>query len=354
MTYFPYTISGSTVSLLTTAGMETINSSHPNYDKIREALESGDHTPIVDLINIPKSIERAGFGNIKVIDGEVFYKGKAIHGVYVDRLLRLLDEGKPAEPMLRFLDNLHQNPTFSARKELPLFLQHNDIPLTPDGCFLAFKYVNDDLTSRHPEPDGTHRRHILGEYTSMPREEVNDDRNTTCAEGLHVASFDYVKGSRKVLICKVNPVDVVCIPYDYNNKKMRTCGYTPIGELGVGITHDDMLSSVVSFGSEYQPPAPAPTPDPYLHTGLEEEEEEEEDPEEGLIFRSIDAEDGRAYDFFDDEGGCHPVRLYVDNFNHWHVAIAYTGGGRLTYDTGHTSLENAERFTEQKCDELFN
>lgn len=65
--------------------------------------------------------------------------------------------------------------------------------------------------------------------------QVEANRDVTCAKGLHVCSRSYLphfggSGSR-VVICKVNPADVVAVPNDYNNAKMRVCAYEVIGEL---------------------------------------------------------------------------------------------------------------------------
>ena len=74
-----------------------------------------------------------------------------------------------------------------------------------------------------------------GEILEVDRNTVDEDDTVTCSRGLHVCSKSYLdhygtsKGN-KVVRCKVHPKDVVSIPIDYNNAKMRTCGYTVIDE----------------------------------------------------------------------------------------------------------------------------
>ena len=71
----------------------------------------------------------------------------------------------------------------------------------------------------------------------MPRESVNADREVTCSRGLHIAARSYAEGfgtSGKLLVVKVNPIDVVAVPTDYHRQKMRCCKYQSICEIGRG------------------------------------------------------------------------------------------------------------------------
>lgn len=66
----------------------------------------------------------------------------------------------------------------------------------------------------------------------MPRNQVNEDSSQTCSYGLHVANFEYATNFYSdgvMLECEVNPADVVSIPTDYNQSKMRVCRYKVLG-----------------------------------------------------------------------------------------------------------------------------
>jgi hypothetical protein len=74
----------------------------------------------------------------------------------------------------------------------------------------------------------THTRTMdikLGDVVSMPRADCDPDPNNTCSSGLHVGSMDYVGGCDLILNCLISPEDVVSVPVDYNNTKMRCCKY---------------------------------------------------------------------------------------------------------------------------------
>jgi len=77
----------------------------------------------------------------------------------------------------------------------------------------------------------------LGETVAMPREECDSNPNNTCSRGLHVGSMAYVKGNNLILNCLVSPADVVSVPRDYNNTKMRCCRY-----FAFSINHEEYKS----------------------------------------------------------------------------------------------------------------
>lgn len=64
---------------------------------------------------------------------------------------------------------------------------------------------------------------------------VNDDHNITCAQGLHIASINYLKTgwntSGKNLKVEVDPRDVISIPYDYADSKARVCKYRVVEDI---------------------------------------------------------------------------------------------------------------------------
>lgn len=128
------------------------------------------------------------------------------------------------------------NPSFRAVQELYGFLEVNDLPITEDGCFLAYKMVTqkDDgtLTDNRTK---TFDYSVGAPAATMPRNEVNEDPNQTCSAGLHVCAQEYLSsgytfGAVTILV-KVNPADVVAVPTDYHNAKMRTCRHETVCEV---------------------------------------------------------------------------------------------------------------------------
>jgi len=121
-------------------------------------------------------------------------------------------------------------------EELYKFLDACSLPITSDGCFLAYKKVRWDYKDLYSNT----MDNSIGQVVKMSRNEVDENSNRTCSHGLHCAAFGYMsaygaqgtdEGSDKVIIVKVNPKDVVAIPVDYQNQKMRVCEYTVVDEL---------------------------------------------------------------------------------------------------------------------------
>ena len=71
----------------------------------------------------------------------------------------------------------------------------------------------------------------------MRREDVMDDRNVACGPEFHVCSLDYItdigwnNSDSHLMVCEVNPIDVVSVPVDCEFQKLRCCAYTVVGEL---------------------------------------------------------------------------------------------------------------------------
>ena len=141
----------------------------------------------------------------------------------------MVENDFPLDGFKNFILNLANNPSAASREELHGFLEACSLPITDDGHFLAYKKVGTNYRDCHT---GTIDNSI-GQIVEMPREKVNPNRDETCSHGLHVCSRSYLSfftGSH-VMICKINPKDVVSVPSDYDNAKMRVCRYEVIEEL---------------------------------------------------------------------------------------------------------------------------
>lgn len=226
----PYILTETSCTLLMNNKMRTIKKSAASiWERFIEALKTEDVEAIKRVLDTAAAVETFSQGNFKVVNDTVYHKNEPLHKALSDRVIRMIREGFNADPMLRFIDNLLENPSSTAINELYEFLEACDLPITPDGHFIAYKRIQDNYMDCH---SGTIRNQV-GDKPSMPRAKVNDDRRHTCSHGLHVCSIGYLAhfhGSR-LIVCKINPRDVVSIPVDYQNSKMRVCQYEVIEEL---------------------------------------------------------------------------------------------------------------------------
>lgn len=226
---YPYILQGSNVTVVIDNTPHTINDTHVTYTKIIDAIKAGQWDQVKDLLNPVKTMQSYSKGNVAVVEGELFWRGNLFHNAIASRMIQMLDQGFDIEPLANFMENLMQNPSKRAVDELYEFLEKNNLPITPDGNFLAYKRVRDNYMDCHT---GT-MDNSVGKIVGMERNQVDDDRDRTCSTGLHFCSEGYLKsfGGERTMIVKINPKDVVSIPSDYNNSKGRTCRYEVIGEV---------------------------------------------------------------------------------------------------------------------------
>ena len=211
----------------------TIYNTDQNFDKVRASVCANDWLTArhaVDPANVvTKAIDSVATTKVRIAAGVVWYEDTAIHTTLTKRILTMLDEGFDIAPMILFFENLMSNSSYRAVTELYDFLEVGQLPITADGHFLAYKRVNSDYTDCHT---GTIDNSV-GCVVKMERNQVDEDKDSTCSTGLHFCSRQYLRlfSGDRTMVVKINPRDVVSIPSDYNNTKGRCCQYQVIQEL---------------------------------------------------------------------------------------------------------------------------
>lgn len=167
-------------------------------------------------------------GDFKYKNEQFYYKDHELPRNVNARIVQMATEGKDPTILFRFWERLKKNPSWRSVQQLFEFLDHDNIPLTKDGCFLAYKSVRGDYKDKH---SGTWDNRP-GSVNKMPRNEISDDPKEACHVGFHVGALNYARnfGGSKMVICKVDPENVVCVPYDSSQEKMRVCEYKVVGE----------------------------------------------------------------------------------------------------------------------------
>lgn len=205
---------------------------HINYKLIMDNLSSASESELLELVDIQTAVASFSHGKVEVKNGKVFYEGDEVHGAISKRILEFMSKGLPFEPLVNFLNNLMDNPSMQSQKELYDFLEHQYLPVTEDGCFLAYKAVRSDYMDKYA---GKFRNKV-GDVCEMTRAKVDDNRGVGCSQGLHAGALNYVasygslEAGDKIVIVKINPKDVVSVPNDCNCEKLRTCRYEVVGE----------------------------------------------------------------------------------------------------------------------------
>jgi len=214
----------------------TVYNSDANYTAVCEAVKAKDWEVAKELSKPVEAVKKAikGIEKVAIENGYVTYNGVPMHGTLSTRMLNMHAEGYDIKPMALFLENLMENPSYRAVNELYDFMEASDLPITEDGHFIAYKRVRLDFTDlRTGNFDNS-----PGQTPEMPRNQVDEDKNRTCSNGLHFCGRDYLpiyyaNGSSKIVMIKINPRDVVAIPSDYGNNKGRACKYYVVKELPI-------------------------------------------------------------------------------------------------------------------------
>ena len=210
----------------------TMFSSHKSFDAVKGAIRAKDWDMVFDLMDPAEHIVSTGGGRVSVLNGEVFVRDDDGIDFRVptdlgDTLQLYLEENLPLEPVVNFALKLNKNPSYRSVQQLFGFIKANNITITEDGNFIAYKGVREDFKDSY---SGTFDNSV-GQTVKMSRNQVNENPEETCSNGLHVAAYDYAHtqygfGACGVtLVVEVSPEHVVAVPNDYNNAKMRVCEY---------------------------------------------------------------------------------------------------------------------------------
>ena len=205
---------------------------HINYKLILESLPTATAEELLEVVDVQKAVAVFSDGLVEIKNGQVLYEGEEVHGSISKRILEFMSKGLPFQPLVNFLNNIMENPSMQSQKELYDFLEHEHLPVTEDGHFLAYKAVRSDFKDKYR---GLFDNSV-GQVCTMQRAKVDDDRGQGCSNGLHAGALNYVAGygslenGDRIVIVKINPKDVVSVPSDCNYEKLRTCRYEVVGE----------------------------------------------------------------------------------------------------------------------------
>lgn len=194
------------------------------FDEVVKCIRENRLQDIPEVLDVSSVFARQG---LTLLDGLLYINNEPLPDELSKRLIRLVEDKLPVNILVKFWNNLKDNPSFNSRKMLYKFLEHNGHPLTEDGCFIAYRGVTDDFKDCHTKTFDN----SIGKVVEVSRSQVDDNPNNTCSHGLHVACYDYAKGfGPKLVEVKVNPKDVVTVPVDYNGTKMRVCKFEVMAE----------------------------------------------------------------------------------------------------------------------------
>lgn len=212
---------------------------HPLWDSLKAHYAGGDleasHFDVGSVL-----IEYLDLSDTAYIqDDQLYFDGEEMHGTLANKIIKAVQSGEPSAPLVRFMEMLASNPSRNSRDQLWPWLERSGFELSNDGMIVGYKSV-------YKVSEGTYRSVSQGEASvndvvqsghivqavhdavTMPRTEVTDNPAEGCSYGLHVGTIEYATNfsGDVILTVHVNPADVVSVPHDSENQKMRVCRYT--------------------------------------------------------------------------------------------------------------------------------
>ena len=229
MTKLPFSMTAESLTIYSGGLTSTFRAGTVQYKQIAKAIleERWDEIPTLMTPGGALAKYLGGMFSVSVEGDKIAYDGVMLPEELNGRINAMAAEGLDPSPLLRFYERLHKNPSFRSRTQVFGFLKHLNISIEPDGTFLAYKGIREDYTDQHSGKVNN----TPGTVNKMARNLISDDPTEYCHFGFHVGALSYASGfGPVVVICRVDPEHVVCVPDDHNAQKMRVCEYVVVGE----------------------------------------------------------------------------------------------------------------------------
>jgi len=225
----PFSITGENIFVCIDGVAHTVHVSEVDrYFQLRDAILDEDWDIVRRCASLTTQVVSWADGEFHHKDGQIFRGEDALPVELGDAIMRHVNQNAPVKHFLAFWDRLRLNPSMRSTEQLFRFLQHNEgFSITEDGYFVAYKGVTSDYMDQYSKTISN----AIGATVEMPRNKISDDPALGCHFGLHVGAYEYASGfGPHTVLVKVDPADVVCVPYDCDHQKMRVCKYTVVGD----------------------------------------------------------------------------------------------------------------------------
>ena len=231
------------ISIVLEGELLVATNQHPNYEKIVDAALNDQTKGLADLFDISRAVSRqfgllADSERVSVSGGVIYVDGDPVSNALADQILRFLDEDLDFAPLVAFYDRLLTNPNPESVEQLYRWLNAHAFTIDAEGYIIGYKGLNKDnhsINAGHAIVNGEEFNGRIpneeGSVIEMPRSEVAFDPNVACHTGLHVGTWRYASDfGSKVVLVQVDPRDVVSVPTDSWDQKLRCCRYVVLGE----------------------------------------------------------------------------------------------------------------------------
>lgn len=244
MKAIPYTLTNESISVIAAGKPRVAQKGSVLFNQLRAACLAEDWDAVESLLEPKDAMVNWLNGSPFSIaaDGRVCLGVEILPDAMQERMKTMADAGEDPMPIACFYQKLARNPSARSVEQLFGFLKHTGIPIEPDGTFLAYKGVNENFTDCHSGLIDN----SVGTVHKMPRNKISDDPRHACHFGFHVGALSYAGSfGPRTIVCRVDPMNVVCVPYDESERKMRVCEYEVIGHHVEDGNSEKTMSSTV-------------------------------------------------------------------------------------------------------------
>jgi len=228
--------------------MYVATDTHPNFDRIVAGVIAGDES-VIELFDVSATAQRRFdrlSERVTIANGRIFFDGEEVDNALTQQVMRFIDAGvEDFRPLVAFFEKVETNPNAHSREQLFRWIRDRNITITSDGNFIAYKGVRTvdsedgvsytSISTGKAVSDGVEYDGAIpnpvGATVEMPRSEVQHDPSVGCHKGLHAGTWNYASGFAQgaVLTVEINPRDVVSVPTDCGDQKLRVCRYIVTG-----------------------------------------------------------------------------------------------------------------------------
>jgi hypothetical protein len=216
---------------LTDHNTVTITSDRLNYRPIIQAIANNDEQAVRALLQESNVIKTVTNGRVTINDDIMLLDGKELHQAESDRLINIITENPDnVDRWYRFIEKLHDNPSYNCRQQAYNFIKHKNMPTTDTGNIIGYKGVRDDYKDKYSGKFDN----SVGQVLEMKRTDVDDNPDNGCSSGFHVGSYDYANSwaneDGRLMIVEYNPADIVSVPNECDHGKLRVSKYKVVAE----------------------------------------------------------------------------------------------------------------------------
>lgn len=200
-----------------------------------------DEAPVEPAVKDRSNVKKSSHVDLEIgEDGILTINGVKFNNKLSKKIAQLYFDGYPIEAYYKLIKKIAHNPERAVQSGLLDFIASNDLPITTDGRFLAYKVTRADGFDCHSGTINYLEHFKNNKPITMKRSEVDKSRGVCSGRGLYFASIGYYSdnghysGGGKRFLLVIDPSDVVSIPTTYENSKGRACKMTVVKEIQFG------------------------------------------------------------------------------------------------------------------------